>query len=339
MNGDVLTALRSILIEEGRVCLPGIGTLLVVGQPALVSLIEGKAKPPSARVDFNANLVVDDGRLEREVPHLPDLKAFLESTRHKLEAGGTVVLEGIGRLYRLSDGEIRFSPMAENFSKDSFGLPAVALKPILRKEKRPANERKRRTPRLPRRSKTAGTELSDRTRRIIWYTTGLVGLVLAIFLLFRIAGLFGTLVGGSDAQVSRDIPAERLNVSPGPTIPAVPPPTVDANQIRPQAPPKHNESPTKIAPATPPPAAPVMNEAIIAIGLYGRQRNVDKQTGRLREAGYTPYTDKEGRNTRVGVRITYREDAELNRALADIRSRYTEDAFVMRVNGEERRPQ
>ncbi|MCP9235192.1 hypothetical protein [Lewinella sp. JB7] len=350
MNGEVVTALRSILMEEGRVCLPGIGTLLVVEQPALVSLIEGKAKPPSARVDFNANLVIDDGRLEREVTYRHDVESFLQSTKHRLDEGSAVSLEGIGKLYKLSDGEIRFSPTSENFSKGSYGLPAVELKPILRKEKRPVGKSRGGSRTGTRKStrRSAGTssslpELTPRTRRVLWYTTGLIGLVFAIFLLFRIAGVFGSLLDRGGPDVEREIPQDRLNVAPSDvrTPAPAPPPTVDANQIRPAEPPRLNERPTTTAPADPPAAtpAPVMNEAIIAIGLFGRQRNVDKQTRRLEEAGYTPYTDKEGRNTRVGVTIRYREMEELNRALADIRRRYTEDAFVMRVNGDERRPQ
>ena len=56
-------------------------------------------------------------------------------------------------------------------------------------------------------------------------------------------------------------------------------------------------------------------------------------------AGYVPYTEREGRNTRVGVQLRYATDAELRRALFDLRERYTPDAFIAQINGARQRPQ
>ncbi|NJB85383.1 cell division septation protein DedD [Lewinella marina] len=337
MHAPVTTALRSILMEEGRVCLPGIGTLLVVQQPALVSLIEGRASAPAARVSFNANLVVDDGRLARQVSNPDEVEQFLRQTRQSLDAGRTVLLEGVGKLFRHPDGEIRFTPGGDNFSKESFGLPTLEVRPIVRKEKTP-EEPPRRRPKPVR--QLQGSEFGRRYGSAAWYAAVLVGILTVIFLLFRLAGTISEEFGKQDPA---SVPRERLNVAPPTPRPAAP--TIDANEVQPAPPPRINESPGTdpemdevTAPAPPAAAAPTQNVAIIAIGLFGRQRNVDKQTRRLSEAGYTPYTDQEGRNTRVGVRVTYDEVEELNRVLREIRARYTEDAFVMRVNGEDRRP-
>ena len=343
MPTAVTTALRSILMEDGRVCLPGIGTLVAVEQPAVLSLIEGKAMPPSARISFNANLVLDDGRLSRELHHHEEEAArFLQQTRDTLAAGHPVVLDGIGKLYKHHDGEIRFTAGAGNFSKESFGLPAISVQPILRKEKLPASTAPAKASKTrPGRSARprSGPRLSDLQRRRLWYAAGLAGILVAIFLLFRIAGSIGTLFGGdAGARDKAEIPRERLNVSPRETPAPAPPTVVDAETVQPGPAPRLNESPATENPSTPGPGADTENVAIIAIGLFSRQRNVDKQTGRLTEAGYEPYTDREGRNTRVGVTIRYKEIAELRTALTAIRERYTEDAFVMRVNGEEQAP-
>ena len=331
MQSVVTTAIRSLLMEEGRVCLPGLGTLLLVQQPALVSLIEGKATAPSARVSFNANLVVDDGRLLREVERR-ELEQFLEQTNHSLDAGRTVFLEGIGKLYRQPDGELRFSASGENFSKANFGLPAVPVRPIVRKEKavEPTPAAVTRPVRKLKESKAG-----QRYGGYVWYGAAAAAVLLLVFLLFRLIGTMSSELDDGNARAAAP-PRERVNVSPSPT-PRRDPETVDAGALRPDAAPRINQAP---APATDraEPASPARNVAVIAIGLFGRQRNVDKQTGRLAEAGYTPYTDREGRNTRVGVQVEYTEDAELQRVLREIRARYTPDAFVMRVNGEERQP-
>lgn len=327
-------------MEEGRVCLPGIGTLLVVQQPALVSLIEGRATAPAARVSFNANLVVDDGRLVRQIGEPELVQQFLQQTRQSLDAGRTVLLEGVGRLFRHPDGEVRFTPGGDNFSKESFGLPNLDIRPIVRQEKPVEEPTPRRRPKPVR--QIQDSEFGRRYGNVAWYAAALAGILTVLFLLFRLAGTVSDVFGSNTTTA---VPRDRLNVPPRPrTAPA----TIDANEVQPEPPPRMNEAPEAVeetntrdessAPVPPAEEAAPTNVAIIAIGLFGRQRNVDKQTRRLSEAGYTPYTDQEGRNTRVGVRVTYQEEAELNRVLREIRARYTEDAFVMRVNGEDRRP-
>ena len=320
-------------MEEGRVCLPGIGTLLVVEQPAMVSLMEGKAAAPCARVAFNGNLVVDDGRLRREVG-ADEAAGFVRQTRESLDAGRTVLLDGIGKLYQHQTGEVRFSPGAGNFSKETFGLPDINVKPIVRKEKPAAATTEANSPPAPSQevvpAKPAWHQGYDGTA---WYVAALLGLLLVLYLLFRLGGAIGEAFSNDDPDPVRNERAE----PPRRESSAEQPPVIDANEVRPDAAPRLDDSdaPEVSEPNT---AAVRENTAIIAIGLYARQRNVDKQVRRLSAAGYTPYTDNEGRNTRLGVEVRYRDESELRQVLREVRARYTADAFVMRVNGEERRP-
>ena len=340
MLATVTNSLHSLLMEEGRVCLPGIGTLLVVEQPAMVSLIEGKAAAPCARVAFNANLVVDDGRLRREIG-ATEAETFVRQTRESLDAGRTVILDGIGKLYPHQGGEVRFSPGVTNFDKHSFGLPEIDVRPIVRKERAaattvsppkavpvPATEQTAATPPVASPA-TAPLPWDQRNGGLLWYGAGLIGLLVVLYLLFLLGGAIGGMTAGNDAEARPQ--REGRNETPAATER---PEAVDANDVRPAPAPRLDDP----APTTTD-AAPARNRAIIAIGLYGRQRNVDKQVRRLSEAGYTPYTDREGRNTRLGVEVVFGDEAELQQILREIRARYTREAFVMRVNGEERRPQ
>lgn len=334
-------AIKRLLMEDDRVCLPGIGTFLVAQQPAMISLLEGKAAPPSARVSFNSNLVVDDGRLQRELADYGSLEHFIGPLRQQLANGKVVTLDGIGKLYQQSGTtEVSFSTAGENLSKETFGLPPVTVQPIIRKEKSPtATEATSRTTRRRQEKlvQTYGKHNSVDRRKALVYTFFAVATVTLLLLLI----IPGMRRDTAPAALTTTPPSKRINVPP--------PAAVDASAVRPEAPPRLNQtpaatSPEKIAPARAGNSSrtqsgtPLKNTAIIVIGLYGRQRNVDKQTRRLEEAGYVPHTAPEGRNTRVGVKLEYTDDAELRRALADIRERYTEEAFVMRVNGELRRP-
>ena len=340
MQHAVTTSLRSLLMEEGRVCLPGIGTLLVVEQPAMVSLMEGKAAAPCARVAFNGNLVVDDGRLRREIGPT-EAEAFVRQTRENLDAGRTVILEGIGKLYPHQGGEIRFAAGGSNFDKSSFGLPTVDIRPIVRKEKAanppppptPTAAEPLPAPAQPPAATPAPAAWDEKYGGALWYAAGLFGLLAILYLLFLLGGAIGSLFSADDDRATAEPRVERGETNrPDDDDGAA---TIDANDVRPADPPALDET----SRADRGPDATRTNTAIIAIGLYSRQRNVDKQVRRLTEAGYTPYTDAEGRNTRLGVEVRYTDASELRQVLREIRSRYTREAFVMRVNGEERQPE
>ncbi len=360
MTTQITTALTAILMEEGQVCLPGIGTLRRASQGALVSPIEGRALPPSDRVSFNANLVLDDGRLlrylvaeegmEREAA-VAEIDRFGTAAREALDSGRSVVLEGIGRLFKHHDGRISFSGSGENFSKPNFGLPSVDIKPIVRSEKRKIDVLS--DPMLPGtagsapavdpvigkvpRKKGAGLLYNDQLREYLWYAAGIIGIFVAIFGIYQIGQLIGGTVSGREAATAprREVPRDRLNVPPPP--PRADAPAVDAATVQPEPAPRLNEAPTTTTPTTvPSPDATVtQGEALIAIGLFGKSTYVEKNSRRLEDAGYEAYTRPEGPLTRLAARVRFNSPAELNGILRALQDRFTPDAYVMVLNGEE----
>ena len=397
-------ALNALLMDDGQVCLPTLGTFQLDRQPAVVNKLEHTAVPPSQTVQFNANLRLDDGRLQRYYDeHFPagdmetvsgddyiSLPADLATVTTALDLRQSVTLPEIGRLFRHYDGRLSFTPSGTNFSADSYGLPVLTdIHPISRKERRgaakpvvdPLAEPSR--PRLASVLKNAatpaaeGTAAAAATADLPFYKRPAVrqyglyalyaGLILLIgWLTFAILRNIPGFLGNDSARVDRtEIPSDRFNVPPPTRRPA---PDVDASLVRPEEPPRLNDRPTletrpendaprlpetnasdqetpaptpapdppprTSAPApTPPAAANGENVAVIAIGLYGRARNVTKMENRLSDAGYEAYADREGALTRVGAYIRYRDPAELDAALADLKQRYTEDAFVLEING------
>ena len=369
MSKQITDIIRNLLMEEDQVCLPGIGTLRLRPQAALISPIEGKATPPSERVSFNGNLVLDDGRVLRALTETSaldrsaaqaELSAFLNQTKENLDAGRSVTLEGIGRLFRHFDGQLRFTPGGENFSKDSFGLPAVNIRPIVRTEKRasttdpmlgspPAGSTNAAPASAPLKKAKGGILHDPELRKILWYVAAFLGSIVLLCMLY----MLGTTI------------ASALNDDPGPVVqqeektPSQPPiirntlPPVDADRVVPDDPPRLRQTDSEDRPdrsyqqqeptetttrTTPPPAtnsAPAgTNVALIAIGLYGSTRNVEKNIKRIKSAGYEPFSSPDGRYTRVGIRLEYETEEEQYAALNRLRRLFSEDAFVWELNGE-----
>ncbi len=384
MSATINDIIRHLLMEEDQVCLPGVGTLRLQPQPALLSALNHEASPPSELVSFNANLLLDDGKIVRELENtglysredaVLLLEEYLRNLQENLDAGRSVTLEEIGRLFKHHDGQVRFTPAGGNFSKDSFGLPAVELRPIVRTEKQ---RRAGADPMLANPMATAGEAAQPvpknaweevlyhpQLRTILWYVAGVLAIILVLAAIYRLAQFGGSkLVDDPQAPIATErpdqrpatVPEDRINVAPGPQI------VVPSDEVVPDEPPRLSDpdiresvSPSSEAPAgntppqtttpattTPPqqerttPPASSTNRALIATGLFGSQRNVTKNIDRIKAAGFTSFSRPEGRLTRIGARIEYRTEEELRIALERIQRLYS-DAYVMEINGQEQR--
>jgi nucleoid DNA-binding protein len=373
MSTTIIDTIRHLLMEEDQVCLPGLGTLRLQPQPALISPMEGKALPPSELVTFNANLVLDDGRIvaalenNGQYAHAEATKMmeeFIRNMRENLDAGRSFTLDGIGRFFKHHDEQLKFTPAGDNFSKESFGLPGIELRPIVRTEKqrRAAADPILANPNAP---GEQGATNTGRVRkrdtvlyhpellRVLWYVVAFLFVLLVLAGIYQLVQLSidkvpETPVVEAPRLPSKDIPSNRVNVSPVPSA-------VEAETIKPEEPPRLGEervnqepttsTPTTSAPAnqrtpttpatttTPPAQTESKNVALIATGLFGSQRNVNKNIDRIESAGFLSFSEPDGRYTRIGVRLEYNTEEELQDVLERVQRMFS-DAFVMKVNGE-----
>ncbi|MEL7159751.1 MAG: hypothetical protein AAFN92_03260 [Bacteroidota bacterium] len=361
MSSPIAQTIRALLMEGEQVILPGIGTLRLRPEPALIQHVDKRALPPAERVDFNENLVLDDGRLLRALKEsgaLPaataayQLDVFLKNMRENIDAGRSVNLEGIGRFSRQLDGQLKFTSGKENFSKESFGLPGLDIQPIVRTER----QRRAAVVSDPMVAGASGSEpspapaaapqsqlqqvLNDpRLQKYLWYVAALLGVILIITLLALLGKTIGKSLQEDEpvARVERQAD-QRAEVEPPRLRPA--PKPVPAEDVSPEEPPRLDPEPERTPPVittpapSPPPVTSGKNVSLIATGLYGSQRNVDKNLRRIREAGYEPFSRAEGRYTRVGVRLEWDDAEERFSVLQAIRRRFSEDSFEMERNGE-----
>ncbi len=203
-SSSVATAIKLILIEEGRVAVPALGTLVREQKPASLDGADRTIRPPSSTIRFNGNLTASDGRL---VTKLMDLEAlsqrdaeraivgFVSDIKGRMTDDRGFEIEGVGRLYRQFDGRVNFTSVKEGVNKEHYGLPAVTFYPIQR-PRIPEKEDvitvapvKRVKP--PRRAATEGEIPTG-----VWITLGLL-------LLATLAGAGYFLLGTSKAEPVR----------------------------------------------------------------------------------------------------------------------------------------
>ncbi len=333
---DVGAYISDLLYEHDSVNLPGLGGFVGRYKSAEIDQVQGQIHPPSKKLEFNPNLVLDDGLLtgyvqEKHQINYSEAKTavehYVEGVKKAVEKRETVVFPKVGRLYKDYEGHLQFLAESTNFNTDSFGLPTVHFYPVAGDAASPAA-----SPSAVAASTTGAEWSGERQPAAIdnWFrrflpiisAVVLVVLALAVYLFF-FEGRW-PVSGTEDGEV----PSSRLNVKPsrddlttdtltnGPII-------ASPNEEQETMPiPPDTESPT-----TP----PGQKECVVAIGIFGNQENVDRLVQRIYEAGYEPYLDRRGDGlTRVGVQKAYEEPWEVEQLLREVREKFEEDAIVLK---------
>lgn len=364
MAKDWSQAIVKVLIDAGRVSLPGLGTFQLAPQEALVDPIDRKALPPDSSVTFNPNLVLDDGRLVQYLCEHSQLSVaaatqevndFCQQLLQRIEAGENVALPGLGHLRKDYRGSFQFAPGRNRFDKAHFGLPEVPLEPIIRPNggittapsTTPASSRPLSPPSIPVASAAnkpvasptpirQQEEEKGRLQKIALWLLGLTILLVAAGLLIdRASRNNSSDLSGPDRPAVTDPSDDAFTRIPeGEQRTYDPDPATIANENTATENRTADDNNSNTTPAAPSQPAVVTHSAIIAIGQYGQASNVTRAERRVEAAGFQLYSRRNGSLTRVGVAVTYETEAELQRLLEDVRRRLdTPEAFVMIKDG------
>jgi hypothetical protein len=132
--------LRRLFLDHDCVVVPGLGGFVFHALPARYDSAALVLHPPGREVVFNPRLIHNDGVLAHAlVVHagmtyasaLAAVEEEAAAMRRELTAGGTVVLDGVGRLYR-EEGVVRFVADAElEWILRSYGLQRLPLAPLV----------------------------------------------------------------------------------------------------------------------------------------------------------------------------------------------------------------
>ncbi|MGN0032995.1 MAG: SPOR domain-containing protein [Candidatus Limimorpha sp.] len=136
--------LAELLSENECVVVPELGAFISKDCPASLDYISHRLTPPSREIAFNSHLLADDGLVigylsERLNVSYKEAAAmvhdFVMMKLAVLDVEGSVRLDGVGELIRISHEDYSFVPEAgANFHPDAFGLAAFSAQPVFRSE-------------------------------------------------------------------------------------------------------------------------------------------------------------------------------------------------------------
>ena len=341
MNIDVGKSIKELLFEHPAVVVPGLGGFTSSPSSSTVDYVQGVVLPPSKKLEFNPNLVINDGVLVNHIQKGSTVtfqeagdvvSRYVEEVKQALERREIVEISQVGRLYKDYEHKVRFMPEGENFNADSFGLPAIQFTPLVKERSAAATTAAvlpptaasniGNTPPVTASTSTASTYKttpyssgSNWTQRMLPWLVLLAAILLAasVYLIF----------GGKD-KTEEPIAKERLNVKPksendlagtdnqGEILnekPAEKAPEKAATPTPPPAQQKSAPDETTRKKETSPPAG--LQKTFIVVHSFGVRNNATKFAERLSEAGYSPETQKVGKLYRVGIILPHKTDAEV----------------------------
>ena len=335
MNIDPGAYIAKLLYHHDSVNIPGLGGIERSYQSASLDQVQDKLHPPSSKLSFNENLTMDDGLLVNYIRQKHDMTVeeaketvaeYVRQVKQTLDRKEIVIFPKVGRLYRDYESKLKFVPENTNFNLDTFGLPTVERAPVFKTKPRQGT--------APVASGTGRATVSagPSTDSTFggwgdWMRSNPLPLALLALLIVALAGYFAFFTGSDNSQEAsgeaQELPAERYNVKPsrGESAPATGTDTAADTSGTTTADQDEAEGAT---------VAPGQRYAIIAIGLFSRQENVNELFQRIYEEGYEPYKDSVNNLIRVGVQLPYQEEEEINRALQRIRREFDSQAFVLK---------
>ena len=311
----VAESIAVLLRDNAVVMIPGLGAFKGTYMPAQVDQVLGELRPPRLQVEFDEALAANDGLLigylsdvNKMSPELAGAKVrgFVEDAQEALKKQKSVTFPEVGRLRLNIEGRVQFLPEDKNLLPESFGLPQMRVHPI-----RPLTDLAAQSAPAP----NAGRPLSwsRRNAHVLWASLAaaiVVGFAVYAALSPEIKALFVMPQAKDWTEARVNIPPAEVGQVPENEGDAVPIPSVEEENL------------------------PEPELCLIAIGLFKDKENVRRLEGRIRTAGFEPFSEEMPGFTRVGVRLPFRQESEIQTALAAIRKNLSPDAFVLKRIGE-----
>ncbi len=324
MKIDISSAIAEVLLDKGAVIIPGLGELSSFHQSAAVDYVKGIISPPSRRLEFNPNRVLNDGVLTHFLQNQYQITAiqaetalenFLKETKTSLEQRDIVLLPKVGRFYTDHEKNIRFLPDDVNFNPDSFGLPEVQLD-TPRKETDKAGFKTPTLSEKPTHTEVVAAQVQENAleNRKGGFSFGKWAPWVIVSAAILLAFTVWYILQPESSQTAKNEPPkqEQTQVQAAEEI-ATPGFETEAAATVPAQ--------SSVAGSEQKPAN-TLKECIVIIHSFGVEANARKFSDKLGKDGYTPETIKVGPLFRVGVKYSYSERSEVEKLINDLGRKY-----------------
>ncbi len=344
MNIDVAKAIKELLFEHNTVILTGLGGFTSTPVNATVDYVQGAVQPPTRKVEFNSNLVINDGVLvnylqQSNLVTAQEASAAIENyvagIKESLEAREIIDIPEVGRLYKDYEQKTRFMPDSTNFEIDSFGLSTVKLTPVARpkKEEESKTTTFKSTPSSPSPKKVATT--TPTVASSSHWAEKLLPMLIVIAAILLAFSLFVWL-RGCGTQPIAEVPQERVNVKPKQEGSDGKTKTDEAEVVT--SDPNENDAATEeekteeesVGDVTREEGAslPVTN-IFVVVHSFGNRNNARKFAKKLEEGGYLAATKKRGGLYRVGVEVPSTRQNEIGDLIAELGRKFNAKPVVV----------
>jgi len=348
MNIDITPYIKELLFENNNLVIPGFGALTLSYSPSTVDHVQGLLNPPSKSINFDKNLVVNDGKLVNIIQEKHQVSTeeanlqiakFVNIMKDQLDRREMVNIANVGRLYKDFESNIQFIPDSTNFNRETFGLPTVNFYPILRDKVTPETI-------IPSGSATSYKypqkksfleRFKDYASENSWLP---IGLITALLITFGVFGMNKLGIFNSDHIADKKVNESPTEVSASQeTSIAVAPPeeefeedndaedfaadeamaTTDDEDI------VDTESST---------LSPNQRIAVVSVGIFGNKANAQKRIEQVYEYGYdalpNKYTKAGKELTQIGIQFAFETEAEFEETMRHIRKRFKSAKVIRR---------
>ncbi len=330
---DVKKHIGQILYERDSLIIPNLGGFVSTYKPAAIDHVQGMIQPPSKKLGFNKNLIINDGILINCIQEAlgvtlteaqKAIKDFVSRTIEMLDNREIILFPGVGRLYKDYENNIQFLQDNTNYNTKVYGLPTLQFYPILRA--RPAGSLSSDTA-IPQQSASKSFNLRRTATAIMPFA--LIAIIMIGSFMF-----FNRTTENADIAASAMPVKENRMINKKPSVEQMSIVESLANTLTKSEPVEEEpelivEESTDIRDTESATLSPGAKECVIIIGAFGKKAGVEKRVGQIIDLGYSVYQDKKGKLTRVGIQFAYQDEEEIKDKLDAMRDNFDNRAWVL----------
>jgi len=332
---DVKKHIGQILYERDSLIIPNLGGFVSTYKPAVIDHVQGMIQPPSKKLGFNKNLIINDGILINciqealDVPLAEAQKAindFVSRTVEMLDNREIILFPGVGRLYKDYENNIQFLQDNTNYNTAVYGLPTLQFYPILRARTTGSLSSDTAVP-----QQSAGKSYNLRKTATAIMPFALIAIITIGSFMF-----FNRTTPIDNSEIASALPINESRINKKPSAEQLSIVESFANKITKPEPVEEEpelfieeEEPIDIRDTESATLSPKLKECVIIIGAFGKKAGVEKRVGQIIDLGYSVYQDKKGKLTRVGIQFAYQDEKEIKDKLDAMRDNFDNRAWVL----------